>query len=123
MINYRQYSADGFLKTPQRSKTYYWAQQRNIPRQRSKYFCHFRSLVVLAESTARPQTSSSLSDRPQIGSFYLWCKKCGDLTRGKLRVYCSTCSSSAIIVQSEPTGWSDLVRWAFYLRRYTDLFK
>ncbi|EYB91397.1 hypothetical protein Y032_0206g1971 [Ancylostoma ceylanicum] len=47
---------------------------------------------------------------PEIGSFYVWCKTCCDIQRGKLRVYCSRCSSSAVLVKTEPSCWKDVTR-------------
>ncbi|VDM70261.1 unnamed protein product, partial [Strongylus vulgaris] len=47
---------------------------------------------------------------PDIGSFYVWCKSCCDIRRGKLRVYCGGCSSSAVLVKTEPSCWRDVTR-------------
>ncbi|ETN76539.1 IBR domain protein [Necator americanus] len=47
---------------------------------------------------------------PEIGSFYVWCKTCRNIQRGKLRVYCRRCSSSAVLVKTEPSNWRDVTR-------------
>ncbi|VDN21154.1 unnamed protein product [Cylicostephanus goldi] len=82
----------------------------------------FRSLIVFVEnqqpsaSVARAASSDSPSESqvargtPEIGSFYVWCKTCNDIRRGKLRVYCSECASSAVLVRTEPSCWRDVTR-------------
>lgn len=42
-------------------------------------------------------------------SFQVYCKPCGLVRRGKLRVYCSQCSSSSIILERDPAGWDDVL--------------
>ncbi|WKY01186.1 hypothetical protein Q1695_015301 [Nippostrongylus brasiliensis] len=77
------------------------------------------SLIVFVEhrnSTAHSPSTEELSDdsevrsTPEIGSFYVWCKKCSDIQRAKLRVYCSKCASSAVLVLKEPSCWRDVTR-------------
>lgn len=78
------------------------------------------SLIVFVENCRSPavphdQNPNSgdeplVRNTPDIGSFYVWCKHCNDIQRAKLRVYCSTCASSALIVQKEPSCWKDVTR-------------
>ncbi|CDK13444.1 RBR-type E3 ubiquitin transferase [Caenorhabditis elegans] len=56
-------------------------------------------------TTAKITTDSSI-----LGSFYVWCKNCDDVKRGKLRVYCQKCSSTSVLVKSEPQNWSDVLK-------------
>lgn len=51
------------------------------------------------------QTDSSI-----LGSFYVWCKTCEDVKRGKLRVYCQNCSSTSVLVKAEPQNWLDVLK-------------
>ncbi|KHJ98065.1 IBR domain protein [Oesophagostomum dentatum] len=81
-----------------------------------------RSLIVFVEnrqpfacsakatSTAGEPEPAVARATPEIGSFYVWCKSCSDIRRGKLRVYCSACSSSAVLVKTEPSCWKDVTR-------------
>ncbi|KAI1725297.1 IBR domain, a half RING-finger domain-containing protein [Ditylenchus destructor] len=41
-------------------------------------------------------------------SFYVYCKKCKKMRRGKLRAYCAKCDSSAIMFVNQPNDWPDL---------------
>uniref|UniRef100_A0A0K0DFB5 RBR-type E3 ubiquitin transferase n=1 Tax=Angiostrongylus cantonensis TaxID=6313 RepID=A0A0K0DFB5_ANGCA len=77
-----------------------------------------RSLIAFVEN---PTNSVDSSDRksagampvrstPEIGSFYVWCKQCSDIQRGKLRVYCDKCSSSAVLLSNEPSCWRDVTK-------------
>lgn len=78
------------------------------------------SLVVLVEKNLSPcldlrTVKSSVAGEaavnrstPEIGSFYVWCKSCNDLQRAKLRVYCSQCTSPAVLVKREPSCWRDV---------------
>uniref|UniRef100_A0A8R1DXF4 E3 ubiquitin-protein ligase parkin n=1 Tax=Caenorhabditis japonica TaxID=281687 RepID=A0A8R1DXF4_CAEJA len=45
-----------------------------------------------------------------LGSFYMWCKKCDKVKRGKLRVYCQKCTSTAVLVKAEPQNWTDVLK-------------
>lgn len=76
------------------------------------------SLIAFVEN---PTNSVDSSDRksagampvrstPEIGSFYVWCKQCSDIQRGKLRVYCDKCSSSAVLLSNEPSCWRDVTK-------------
>ncbi|KAK6035292.1 IBR domain protein [Cooperia oncophora] len=76
------------------------------------------SLIVFVENRQSSTLSTNASagdtplvrNTPEIGSFYVWCKKCNDVQRAKLRVYCSECSSSALLVKREPSCWKDVLR-------------
>ncbi|PAV65355.1 hypothetical protein WR25_19287 [Diploscapter pachys] len=54
-------------------------------------------------------TTSSTPNTPQIGSFFAWCKHCNDVVKAKLRVYCSRCNSTSVVVKSEPQEWKDVL--------------
>ncbi|KJH45100.1 ubiquitin family protein [Dictyocaulus viviparus] len=66
----------------------------------------------LVKSNQASSTGFTEPDRstPDIGSFYVWCKKCEDIKRAKLRVYCDKCLSSAVLVTKEPSCWKDVTR-------------
>lgn len=43
-------------------------------------------------------------------SFQVFCKNCDDgVKQGKLRVYCSQCSSSSVLIKQDPAGWNDVL--------------
>ncbi|VDM52489.1 unnamed protein product [Angiostrongylus costaricensis] len=90
------------------------SQKVGVPR----HLLRVRSLVAFVEN---PTNSVDSSDRistgatpvrstPEIGSFYVWCKQCGDIQRGKLRAYCDKCSSSAVLLSNEPSCWRDVTK-------------
>lgn len=49
------------------------------------------------------------SDRTKA-QFYVYCNVCEDLRIGKLRVRCSSCKSGAIIVDTDPKSWTDVLK-------------
>lgn len=49
------------------------------------------------------------SDRTKA-QFYVYCNVCEDLRIGKLRVRCSSCKSGAIIVDTDPKSWIDVLK-------------
>lgn len=55
-----------------------------------------------APSATTPTEKSSV----ERGRFFVYCKKCAQLRRGRLRVRCSMCRSSAVVLQRDPNGWS-----------------
>ncbi|CAD6188079.1 unnamed protein product [Caenorhabditis auriculariae] len=72
--------------------------------------------VLRLPPTSVPQTPSTsiqkitAMENPQIGSFYVYCKDCSQIARGKLRVYCEKCESSSVVVKSEPSCWNDVLK-------------
>lgn len=42
--------------------------------------------------------------------FYIYCNTCFDLKMGKLRVRCSSCKSGAIVLDSDPKSWEDVLK-------------
>ncbi|CAJ0941343.1 unnamed protein product, partial [Mesorhabditis belari] len=69
------------------------------------------ALVAETSSSAAQSSKTDAERNPQnIGGFYVYCKQCNDVTRGKLRICCSGCSSPDVIAKQEPTGWIDVLR-------------
>ncbi|KAK6024655.1 hypothetical protein OSTOST_09533 [Ostertagia ostertagi] len=76
------------------------------------------SLIVFVEKRSSSASCKSgaegdtplVRNTPEIGSFYVWCKKCDDIQRAKLRVYCNECTSSAVLVKKEPSCWRDVLK-------------
>ncbi|UMM22804.1 hypothetical protein L5515_003827 [Caenorhabditis briggsae] len=64
------------------------------------------SVVKTATSSSKFQTT----DSSILGSFYVWCKSCDDVRRGKLRVYCQNCESTSVLVKAEPQNWMDVLK-------------
>ncbi|KAL3110101.1 hypothetical protein niasHT_015704 [Heterodera trifolii] len=50
----------------------------------------------------------NLSDENAFSAFFVFCKSCDSLECAKLRAYCRTCESSAIIFLNEPQQWDDV---------------
>lgn len=53
---------------------------------------------------------TSTQPRHWRSRFFVYCKNhCKELTPGKLRVRCSMCKSSAVLVKKEPNSWNDIL--------------
>ncbi|VDN36041.1 unnamed protein product [Gongylonema pulchrum] len=67
--------------------------------------------IVAAEKCQMPvDGDASCSASSNIASFQAFCKNCIAVKRAKLRVYCSVCSSSAVLVTQEPDCWNDVLQ-------------
>ncbi|KAF1762097.1 hypothetical protein GCK72_010359 [Caenorhabditis remanei] len=71
-------------------------------------FLRPKNLVQLTNS--KFDSNNKITDTSILGSFYVWCKKCDDVQRGKLRVYCQNCASTSVLVKSEPQNWVDVLK-------------
>uniref|UniRef100_A0A914DFS8 Ubiquitin-like domain-containing protein n=1 Tax=Acrobeloides nanus TaxID=290746 RepID=A0A914DFS8_9BILA len=75
---------------------------------------YLTATIPSSTSTNNPQCvpirSESSEDSTENGSFHVFCKPCSSMRRGKLRVYCAVCKSSAIILDREPSRWSDVLQ-------------
>jgi len=66
------------------------------------------STVDASWSYITPETPSNEIDCGDYSSFYVFCKPCAKVQRGKLRAYCKDCSSSAVVFITEPEQWNDV---------------
>ncbi|CAB3402837.1 unnamed protein product [Caenorhabditis bovis] len=64
-----------------------------------------QNVVTPTASSAQPKTETS-----SFSSFYVYCKSCESINKGKLRIYCSGCSANSIIVKREPENWNDVLK-------------
>ncbi|CAI2349345.1 unnamed protein product [Caenorhabditis sp. 36 PRJEB53466] len=70
-----------------------------------------RNAINSEKSIGTSGNSATLTtDSSILGSFYVWCKRCEGVKRGKLRVYCQKCDSTSVLVKAEPQNWSDVLR-------------
>ncbi|KAL3102027.1 hypothetical protein niasHS_003436 [Heterodera schachtii] len=54
------------------------------------------------------ENAVNFSDESAFSAFFVFCKSCDSLECAKLRAYCRTCESSAIIFLNEPQQWDDV---------------
>lgn len=68
-------------------------------------------LVDAAESEDGTKAQASkVVTRNGAASFQVYCRKCdGGVKQGKLRVYCSQCCSSSVLIKQDPAGWNDVL--------------
>ncbi|KAE9554569.1 hypothetical protein FO519_002208 [Halicephalobus sp. NKZ332] len=70
-------------------------------------------VATVSAETTNPQASTPSGDKSSEnkndnGSYFVYCKNCSELKQGKLRIYCSVCNSTAVLLESEPENWSDI---------------
>lgn len=68
----------------------------------------------IKESAEVNEARKTVSDNTEVkwkSQFYVFCKEtsCNSLQPGKLRVRCSSCGSSGLLLQYEPSCWNDVM--------------
>lgn len=81
--------------------------------------------IVRDGTSAKEVQSTPLSvDKPQFPRFFVYCKHCANLQAGKLRVRCTTCSSTGVLLQQEPSSWKgSLQHCSFTLSLLLQMFR
>jgi len=68
--------------------------------------------TVSAESNGiqvtNPSGNKANENQNDNGSYFVYCKNCRELKQGKLRIYCTTCNSTAVLLETEPSDWKDI---------------
>ncbi|XP_076439369.1 E3 ubiquitin-protein ligase parkin-like [Babylonia areolata] len=63
-----------------------------------------------ATCLSAPSTTHHDACRQQLSDqYYVYCKVCGQVRAGRLRVKCSVCEGGAVLLDSDPGGWEDVL--------------